>query len=349
MLNIRPVYHQFNSNVVSFKGKEPPKISHANSDNIPELNGYQSNIIYYSFPISQITKLKNIINSKRANLLSHTRMDYNKWLEQFDTDSEKSLALKMLENYVYIDVNNARSAFRKLYLDLSKEIDVDNKTIFATLGIAKSGSYMGYLFRQANKLRSKGKEQHEFSYIEHLPKEEKFITSTQLEDVDFNEQQVKNGKENIVIIDDILGDGDSFTEYLSSDIYKSLKKYKNVYLLTLVKDPDGEKRIKEAFPDLNIQFRTAQEIYKYDSPLNTQFSDYEKVKISNMLNKYGEIICPDLVEKYSRSKLFVSFDWNTPGNTPMIFNITNSNWNGLFHRFNGLEEKDVSPEFNFFN
>ena len=349
MLNISPiVVNKFNANVISFRGEQHnnPRIECVQSPSVENIDS--SKVLYYNFPLMKLTKQIDNLKQNRPNLLSHTNLDYKEWLKQFETIEEQSLAVKLLENYVYIDIDNARRAFRKLYLDLSDEIDI-SKTNFATLGTAKSGSFMGYLFRQANKLRSKGQVKHEFTNEHQLPNNEKFLTSTQLADVQLNKQQTLEGKDTIVIVDDILGDGDSFIEYLNKDIYDSLSQYKNIYFLTLVKDPDGEKRIKEKFPELNIQFRTAQEIQKYDSPDNRTFTSIEKMKIKHLLEKYGRMICPELVNKYSRSKLLVSFDWNTPGNTPMIFNISNSNWNGLFNRYNGLEEQDVSPEYNFYN
>ncbi len=347
-INISPNYTRYYSNIAVFRGNKGINTQDKKIELAPINIGPPMIAQTLQFPLNQIMQQKINLEKTRPNLLAHTCIDYKDWLNQFETESEKSLALKMLQNYMYIDINGARSAFKKLYSDLEDKIDM-NKTNFAIFGTAKSGSVMGYLFRQANKIRSKGMVRHEFTNTEHIPADEKFLNSTQISDVKFNEQQRLQGKENIVIVDDMLGDGDSFIEYLTQDVRSSLMQYKNIYFVTLIKDPDGEKRIKNNFPDLNINFITAQEIHKYDSPENKSFTDYEKQEITKMLKKYGNKICKELVKKYNRSKLLVSFEWNTPGNTPMIFNITNSEWNGLFHRFNGLEENDVSPKYNFYN
>lgn len=286
------------------------------------------------------------LHDTRTMLLSKTSVPYYEWLGQFDTAKERNLALKMLQHYVYIDIDNARKAFKKLHSDLEKEIDMD-KTKFATLGSAKSGSMMGYFYRQANKMRSKGNVCHEFSDRNHLPKEEQFLTHTELNNPEFNRGVAQRGFENLVIVDDIIGDGDSLTEYFNKDVLESLAQYKNIYYVTLVKDPDGEKRVREKFPDLNIQFRCAQEVHKYDSEENTDFTPEEKQEITELLNKYGNKIAPELVDKYSRSKLLISFDWNTPGNTPMIFNYDTPEWKALFRRYNGLELNNVKPNFDF--
>ncbi len=293
-----------------------------------------------------ISRYKNL-ESSRPVMLSHTSVNCADWLSQFDTTEERNLAIKILQNFTYIDLDNERKAFRKLHRDLQEEgVELD-KTKFATLGTAKSGSMMGYLYRQANKMRSKGAVHHQFTDSTGIPKHEQFLTSTQLQDPKYNAAIQKEGYENIVIVDDIIGDGDSLIEYFTPELVESLKGYKNIYYMTLLKDPDGERKVKETFPDLNIQFRCAKEIHKYDSDENTDFTDSEKAAIKRLTEKYGEKIAPELVNKYSRSKLFVSFDWNTPGNTPMIFNYTTPEWNGLFNRYNGLEKTDVGTKFNF--
>lgn len=285
------------------------------------------------------------LENTRKTMLSHTKMNLDEWLSQFDSEEDRKLALKILQNYTYIDLDNARKGFRKLYKDLEDEVDIE-KTKFTTLGNCKSGSMMGYLFRQANKMRSKGTVSHQFLDKTNL-NQDKFITADKLSDVSYNKNLAKEGNETIAIVDDIIGDGDSLIEYFTPEVVESLKQYKNVYYMTLVKDPDGEKRVKEKFPELNIRFRTAQEIHKYDSDKNEIFTQHEKIQIKKMIEKYGEKICSELVNKYGRSKLFISFDWNTPGNTPMLFNLTTDNWQGLFQRYNGLEKQDVGTNFDF--
>ena len=206
---------------------------------------------------------------------------------------------------------------------------------------------MGYLFRQANKFRSKGTVQHQYTDTKNMAKEEKFLTSTQLSDVAYNKGLADAGFKNIVIIDDIIGDGDSLVEYFTPELVSSLSNYETIYYATLLKDPDGEKKVKEMFPNLNIEFVSAMTVHKYDSALNTDFTPEEKKKIEALVKKYGAKINPALVDKYGRSKLFVSFDWNTPGNTPMVFNLNENNWKSLFPRYNGLETSAVETNFSF--
>ena len=281
-------------------------------------------------------------------MLSHTDISVEEWLNQFDSEEDKKLVLKILDNYIYIDINNARKAFKKVYQEISSREGFDiNETKFATLGVSKSGSMMGYLFRQANKFRSKGSVQHQYTDTKNVAKEEKFLTSTQLADASYNKGLADNGFKNLVIVDDIIGDGDSLVEYFTPELVESLSNYENIYFATLLKDPDGEKNIKKLFPQLNIQFVSAMTVHKYDSDLNTTITPEEKKKITELVKKYGAKINPSLVDKYARSKLFVSFDWNTPGNTPMLFNLNEANWKSLFPRYNGLESDDVETNFSF--
>lgn len=273
------------------------------------------------------------------------------WLNQFDTAQDKKTAMKILDNFTYIDLQNARKGYRKLYQDLlDKGVDM-NKTKFATLGNAKSGSMMSYLFRQANKMRNKGVVKQEFTDTKGLSaQKDKFISYSELQDAELNKKFKEEGIENLVIVDDIIGDGDSLIEFFSDTLRDSVSQYEKIYYLTLVKDPDGEKRVKERFPNLNIEFLSAQEVQKYDSKDNKTFSDEEKEEIKQFIAKYDNKIADGdekLVKKYSRSQLFVAFDWNCPGNTPMMFNYKTDKWNPLFERYNGLENWDVGTDYNF--
>ena len=290
----------------------------------------------------------NQLRTSRPLMLSKTNIDVEEWLNQFDTEEDKQLILKILDNYVYIDMNNARKAFKKVYQDISLREGFDVKqTKFATLGVSKSGSVMGYLFRQANKFRSKGAVQHKYTDTQNMIQEEKFLTSTQLSDVAYNKELKDNGFKNLVIVDDMIGDGDSLVEYFTPEVVESLSNYENIYFATLIQDPDGVEKVKREFPNLNIQFVSAMTVHKYDSDENKIFTPEEKVKIAELVKKYGAKINPALVDKYGRSKLFISFDWNTPGNTPMFFNLDENNWKSLFPRYNGLEKEEVEPAFSF--
>ena len=291
--------------------------------------------------------LKQLRNS-RPLMLSKTNIDVEEWLNQFDCEEDKQLILKILDNYVYIDMNNARKAFKKVYQDISSRDGFDvNQTKFATLGVSKSGSVMGYLFRHANKFRSKGTVQHKYTDTQNMMKEEKFLTSTQLSNPQLNKNLAEQGFKNLVIVDDMIGDGDSLVEYFTPELVESLSNYEKIYYATLLKDPDGEEKVKREFPNLNIEFVSAMTVHKYDSKENTTFTPEEKVKIAELVKKYCAKINPALVDKYGRSKLFISFDWNTPGNTPMFFNLNENNWKSLFPRYNGLEKDEVEPVFSF--
>ena len=47
------------------------------------------------------------LRTSRPLMLSKTNIDVEEWLNQFDTEEDKQLILKILDNYVYIDMNNA--------------------------------------------------------------------------------------------------------------------------------------------------------------------------------------------------------------------------------------------------
>lgn len=293
------------------------------------------------------------LRSERPSLIKTHGREIQEWITQFETAEEQDLVFKILKKFDYIDIENARKAYRRIWLHLQKTKELDHKnTHFATLGYAKSSGMMMYLFRQAAQIRSKGKAKNEFKDNTGIPRENPFVSYDALKNTNLIKGSREKGRENLVIVDDMIGDGDALIEYLTEDVCKSLSQYKNIYYVTLIKDPDGEKRVlkhlEEKHPNINMSFIAAEEIHKYDSENNHDFTDEEKQKIKELIHKYDHKIGSDeLIKKYSRSKLFLAFEWNCPGNTPMMFNYRTHNWNPLFDRYNGLEEYPVGIEYDF--
>ena len=77
------------------------------------------------------------LRTARPIMLSKTNIDVEEWLNQFDTEEDKQLILKILDNYVYIDMKSARKAFKKGYQDISSREGFNvNQPKFATLGVS---------------------------------------------------------------------------------------------------------------------------------------------------------------------------------------------------------------------
>lgn len=277
--------------------------------------------------ISQEVKLaiKNIV-AKRPQLANHATTPINEWLQQFD-NKDKLMALKLLDNFEYISLNDARSIFKNLHMKLlsKKNFNLD-KTFFSYFGEAKSGGLMAYLYSQAVGFREKGK-----AYKNNTNK--KFYSFSTLEEASMFDKLKKQGKDTVVIVDDIIDNGESASEFLTESAIKALNTFNKIYYITLFSNQKGVNKIKSLLP--NVEFMSYKNIQKYDDKNSALYDN--KDDIYNFIRKYSFKIEPDKVEKYKNSKIFITFDWNTPGNTPMPFSYEKKGvWKCLFRRYNGL-------------
>jgi len=282
-----------------------------------------------SFGHSQgISKSLKRIRKHHDDLLQHMNMPVEKWLKQFDSNKDRSIALKILSSFEYISQEKARSIFARMHKQLLERPDFDiNKTAFTYMGEAKSGAVMGYYYSQAAKFREKG------PAYKGNDLNQRMFSMSKLEKMGvFDKDSEVN---TLVIVDDMIDNGNSIQEFLSPKFAEQLKSMDKVYFITLLANPEGVAKIKQQIP--NIEFITHKEIHKYDSPKCTRFSKKDKHEIREFIHKYSKKIEPKEVNKFKDSKIFVTFDWNTPGNTPMPFCYSKPGvWEPLFKRYNGL-------------
>ena len=275
-------------------------------------------------------KIKMVLNNitiQKPQLTRHATTSIKEWLKQFE-DNDKLMALKLLDNFEYISLNDARSIFKKLHMNLLSKKDFNlNKTFFSYFGEAKSGGLMAYLYSQAVGFREKGK-----AYKADNTNKMFYSFST-LEEASMLDKLKKQGKDTMVIVDDIIDNGESASEFLTESAINVLKTYNKIYYITLFSNEKGINKIKALLP--NVEFMSYKNIQKYDEKNSILYN--EKDEINKFISKYSSKIEPDKIEKYKNSKIFITFDWNTPGNTPMPFSYEKRGvWKCLFRRYNGL-------------
>lgn len=273
------------------------------------------------------------LKHKRPDLFPHFDMPVTEWIKQFDNNKDKLTALKILNNFEYISFKKARNIFGHLHSQLLKQEDFDlEHTAFSFLGNAKSGGVMGYIYSQAAGFREKGINHHETISGEI---KEKFITSSKLYDPSIINDLKTQGTNTLVLVDDIIGNGNSFSEFASTTFIENLKKFDKVYMVTLLKTAEGSHKISKLVP--NIKFIAGKDITKFDDSYCKTFTEKEKKEIKIFLDKYSRKIDLSQMEKFKNSQTFVTFDWNTPGTTPMPFCYDKPNaWKSIFARYNGL-------------
>jgi hypothetical protein len=142
-------------------------------------------------------------------------------------------------------------------------------------------------------------------------------------------------------LDDFVGRGTTANYYLKP--YKDeMAQFQQVYLLSLVGLKTGKQLLRRFYPDLKIQFW--QEPWSLMDPANPIFTDRERQDLSAFLEKYGRKLQnaakaqrdPNISPLgYGESGALVTFFYNTPNNTPLIFWSRAQGWKPLFPRYTG--------------
>jgi hypothetical protein len=283
--------------------------------------------------------------------LMHACPETKQWLQQFKTAKDKKIALKLLDNFVYYSIDDARTAYGKLHHRLLAQVEGNSdaekikKVRFFYNGNAKSGGCMAYLYRQINNFRSKGP-----CYRANGAEEvgEYFYPLEYLSDKRFVRQLKKEKVEHLAIIDDVVFNGDSYAQYFTPKIRNSFEKFDKIFSLTLVGgNKKGIERLKYGDklrgepPIHNYTPLWDKKVLNFDDSENKTFSETEQNEIKKWIDKYTDYIEPSEKEKFSRSKSFIVFDWNTPGTTPLPFIYSNEKWKALFPRYNGLIQHNL--------
>jgi len=275
------------------------------------------------------TKLKEL-EQERPELMFKIRNIIKYWIAQFESKEDVLLALRILKSFIYISTDNARDYLKILHEKLLEKPEFDmNKTQFSYFGHAKSGSIIANLYSQGNYFREKGVNYKDPSVKSKFSNFYSYDNKSNIV-----QEMINKNLDTIVFVDDMIDNGNSIKEFLNTEAIMDLKKLKKVYFITLLENKKGSQNIKEILP--NAEFISYKEIKKYDDPNCFEFTEEEKQKISDFILKYSKKINLTLINKFKNSKIFVTYDWNTPGNTPMLFSLERKNWMPLFKRYNGL-------------
>lgn len=232
---------------------------------------------------------------------------YDSWFKQFE-ENEQILISELLNNFKYYTRSYVNGQLKKLNQDLNKmntNINIDN-TVYTHLnkdnGLHNSSNEYLLEFKTINNI-NKYTIQQNFSEIQGL------------EEI-----------ENIVIIDDFTGSGDSLEKFINK--YAEELNDKNIYFITihsvqkaLTKLADMEYRIECLSGNSNDQYFTNED-------KKNEFRELSKKKGINKKYIFG----------YKESQSLVAFYNNTPNNTMGVFWMKKNNYDPIFER-----EKDEKP------
>lgn len=259
------------------------------------------------------------------NRLDKTLID--RWLDNFHSDEEKTIALEILSKFLYFNekeiIRLCEVAFQRLLVEIGRisgekvSINLNNikekhlqRCRFFGLGRAsESGHYLLYPFRQRNSLP-----------LSLFPDKISNIEST----VDF-----------IVFIDDVVATGEQACDFWAEKLENLSRSRNNIrffYLVFLAHDY-GIETIERKTEFKVIPCQTFDESYKAFCEKSCFFSDKEKCeKARQVSEKHGKEIWPRWPLGYLNFQGLIGLHHNIPDTTlPIIWG--RNNWFPIFERF----------------
>ncbi|QNK88339.1 hypothetical protein H7992_00645 [Sporosarcina sp. resist] len=264
-------------------------------------------------------------DSKLKNLASRTE----KWLSKV-TEEEKETFLYLLSKFTYMSRFNIEDRLRKLYSKY-KEIEPNFKdTIFLSV-TSFGGIYNGAV----NILEC----------FEEAVDSEEFISKKNIaiDPLSFFDSFNLDSVKNIVFLDDIVGSGDTFIDFIYriSSQLPDLISGRNLYLFSLINLEKGMDKVNELSVDLEWDIKVINETVegKIFDNLSIYPNQDIKKKHKKIIRKYEKV----LIDKdendeiyamgYKKSSVMVAFYYNTPNNTLSTFWKENGDdWYPVFPR-----------------
>lgn len=200
-----------------------------------------------------------------------------KWILQFDND-DYQIAIRIIENLDVLAQRDIRSAFEvaqakleRAAIEKSSPIKRNN-TLYAGVGqAAKSGSVMAYHYRLMARIS-----------------ESDFFMQDEEESIDFN------NIDNIVLLDDVIGTGESASKDISriAEEVHTLSKSRNIYVLTVAGYEEGIAKIvndtgASVIPAL--LYSSKDSVKDLDSAFYSNLPMFERSRTLEQIKKYCKI------------------------------------------------------------
>ncbi len=157
---------------------------------------------------------------------------------------------------------------------------------------------------------------------------------------DFYEENDISSVRNIVLIDDIVGSGDTLIDFIERTqiTCPDFLSKKEIYILPILCLEKGEENVIEYAREvgLNIQFLHTGNIEKVFSNSSIFPNPVHGAEAKKKIKKYEERVAPKPMYTwgYKRSEALAAFYFNTPNNTLATFHEKNDSlpWNPVFPR-----------------
>lgn len=244
-----------------------------------------------------------------------SQSEVERWLLNFNSYEERTLAIKLLFHIHYYDLTQTRILCEQLHQRLGRtvgrNIDRRRQVVYVTFGgPAKSGETIARYYRSAN----------------HIPAD-KFISAERL----LHDQQPASNK-TYVILDDFIGSGTQMTKFWAR-LESNWKACNWIYLSLL----GYEAGINHISRQTNLKVKTVHQLTERDkvlSPSALVYSGAELEDAKRMLEHYGKQLYRQHPLGYENGQGLVVFHDSVPNNTLPVIWSTN-NWSPIFRRHGG--------------
>ncbi len=281
----------------------------------------------YDYNERNIVLLESVLARLKYSVLPS---DIIKWLENFN-ESEISIALNLLRFYEYISPDELLIRMDHLLKELFSYVKRDASILFVPYGkFGKSATLVTYPLTHLERFKKK-------------EKKSKFVISNNLE------FELSNGVDfdYIVFIDDLVGSGKTFLDYLNDkkEILKSNNYCDRLILLCPIIMEEAENKVKGRLKKLKIISETR---FKFiDSPKSPLKLLPKREELVELLDNYGNNIIvgglwsSNMPRGYQNSQTLISFYYGAPNNNfPVIW--ADNNWTPLFPRRSKIKMRRAS-------
>jgi len=248
-----------------------------------------------------------------------------KWLSHIDSE-DKKVFMKLFEKFLYYDrvkiIEDMESLYKK-YKTIEEEF---SDTIFLPVvsfgGVLNGAISMIECFKEATC-------------------DEKYVSKKHIatQPQDFNNEFDITKVKNIVLIDDVIGTGDTLIDSLYRLISTSpeLLNNKKIYILSLINLKKGIENVKRFSKEKEWDLRFINDSYIESIFLNENLYPNETGarEDKKIIRKYERKIASRNIDimGYRRSEALLAFYFNTPNNTLSTFwNKVDNEWSPFFPR-----------------
>lgn len=271
------------------------------------------------------------LRERRPDIMAQASTTLEAWLEQFDCDGDRALALRLLEQVRLFTLPDVRHALQGLHRRLAAEPGFNpSRTRYTSFAEGKSGGLIQYFYRTSN-------------YLHHrLGVDWSDLTAPLAEGVGKSPPP-----DTLIIVDDTIGTGREAAWYFEQAA-PALGRWRRKCFLALVGFREGVEMLAQAAPDVEVHCAEVHE--KLFDPRHTTFTDAEKHDIADFLRRYGERVYPTsrygaiaTPFGYRDGQALLAYFYNTPSNTLPIFWSVENGWKPILARFDSYNVPASPP------